>query len=411
MELKILLVTQYFWPESFIINDLVKRLSDNGHLVKVLTGKPNYPDGEIFSGYESDGLKNEFFVNQVAVHRAPLRERKSGGAKNLVLNYLSFIYNGLKFFPGLVRKGEFDVIFVFAPSPILSAIPAIYLKWKIKAHLVIWIQDLWPDSLSATGFVKNKFALGLVGVVVRMIYSAADTLLVQSKAFFDPVRKYAASRKIVYFPNTSVDMQALDCAEALPASVLKVLDENSCFVFAGNLGVAQSVATLVEAAERLREHSNIKIVLVGSGSMQAWIEGQLVERDLDNLILVGRFPSSIMPEFFNRATALLVTLKDEAIFSQTIPSKVQAYLSAGRPIIAALNGEGAAVINDAQAGLTCPAEDSEMLANNILALSRMTPDARARLGRSGREYFLDNFEVNSQSRKLVGILSQRIANK
>lgn len=406
--MKVLVVSQYFWPESFIINDLVKNLSAQGHVVKVLTGKPNYPDGVIFDGYSASGYLEENYESSVSVCRAPLRPRGSSGAKNLLLNYLSYIINGLKFYPGAVRGDNFDVIVVFAPSPITSVIPAIYLKWKLKSHLAVWVQDLWPESLSATGFIKNKLALRVVGWLVKGIYVFIDTLLVPSRAFREPVARYANPDKIVYYPNSYQDLPPSIEETRIPAQLLAELDNNFCLVFAGNLGTAQSVETLVEVADKLRHLSGLRIVLVGSGSMLSWIESEKQFRELDNLILAGRFSVSDMPQFFSRAAGLLVTLKREEIFAYTIPSKIQAYLAAGRPIIAALDGEGARVVEEAGAGLSCPAQDAAGLAHCIEQLYQMSPAERDKLGQAGRGYYLEHFEMSRQSRRLVEILESRI---
>lgn len=406
--MKVLVVSQYFWPESFIINDLVKSLSAQGHVVKVLTGKPNYPDGAVFDGYQACGYQEENYETTVSVCRAPLRPRGSSGAKNLILNYLSYIVNGLKFYPDAVKGESYDAIFVFAPSPITSVIPAIYLKWKLKSHLAVWVQDLWPESLSATGFIRNKSLLRVVGWVVRGIYACVDTLLVQSRAFREPVARYADPGKVVYYPNCYQDTPSGSEETRIPASLLAELENHFCLVFAGNLGTAQSVETLVEVADRLRHLSRLRIVLVGSGSMLSWIESQKKSRSLDNLVLAGRFPVSEMPNFFSRATGLLVTLKQDEAFSYTIPSKVQAYLAAGRPIVAALDGEGARIIQEANAGLTSPAQDAEGMARCIEQLFHMSSDERESLGQSGRAYYLEHFEMERQSQRLVEILCTRI---
>jgi glycosyltransferase involved in cell wall biosynthesis len=406
--MKVLVVSQYFWPESFIINDLVKSLSAQGHVIKVLTGKPNYPDGVVFDGYSASGYQEEHYESLVSVCRAPLRPRGASGAINLLFNYLSYILNGLWFYPSAVKGENFDAIFVFAPSPITSVIPAIYLRWKLKSHLAVWVQDLWPESLSATGFIKNKTALRVVGWMVKGIYAFVDTLLVQSKAFREPVARYADPSKVVYYPNSYQDLPPSDERTRIPEQLLIELDNHFCLVFAGNLGTAQSVETLVEVACKLRHLSGLRIVLVGSGSMLSWIESEKVSRELDNLILAGRFSTSEMPHFFRRAAGLLVTLKQDEAFIYTIPSKIQAYLAAGRPIIAALDGEGARVIQEARAGLTSPAQDAESMANSIEKLFYMTSDEREALGQSGRAYYREHFEMERQSRRLVEILWTRI---
>ena len=201
--MKFLIVTQYFWPETFVINDLAIQLTKFGHSVTVLTGKPNYPEGRIFDGYDSPGIQHEKMPEGVLIHRVPLRPRGPGGAKNLLLNYLSFLFSGLLRFPRLIRGQSYDVIFFFAPSPMTSALTAIPLKYMTKAHFAVWVQDLWPDSLSATGYVSNRAILFLIKQLIRLIYRTADTLLIQSQAFFPAVAPLADKRKIVYFPNFS----------------------------------------------------------------------------------------------------------------------------------------------------------------------------------------------------------------
>ena len=410
--MKILIVSQYFWPEFFIINDLVETLESQGHTIKVLTGKPNYPSGRVFDGYAENDVQEEFFAKSVSVFRAPLRPRKTGGAKNLFLNYWSFIWNGMRFFPAAVKNEHYDAILVFAPSPITMAIPAIYLKWKLKTHLAIWVQDLWPESLSATGFIKNRFLLAMVRLLVRGIYSQADTLLVQSEGFIKPVSRYADVEKVIYYPNSykdeyfggDQDLTHLN-DNALP---INLLEQFFCVTFTGNLGTAQSLETIVDAAAKLKYLPNLRIVLVGSGALSDWLLEQKVNRKLDNLVLAGRFPSEMMPEIFMRSEALLVTLRKEEIFSYTIPSKIQAYLASGRPIIAALDGEGAKVVKKSGAGLTCGAEDVDGLVSSIERLCNMTYLEKQKMSELGRNYYLEHFEMDLQAKNLIDILSNRI---
>lgn len=402
--MKILVLSQHFWPESFIINNIVHILGDQGHEVVVATGKPNYPDGKVFEGYRAWGTQREHYSAQVEIVRVPLWPRGSGGAKNLALNYLSFIFSALFFLPLMLRKREFDAILVFATSPLLQAIPAIPLKWLKQARLVLWVQDLWPESLAATGFIHNRHLLRVVGWVVRVIYHYSDSLLVQSRAFIGPVSKYADSRKITYFPN-SAELPPVVAEGELPEELNTLLDQNFCIVFAGNLGTAQALDTLVQTAVALKDEEKIRLVLVGSGSRLEWLKAQKQAYELDNLVLPGRFPVAVMPQLFEKATALLVSLNNEEIFSQTIPSKVQAYLAAGRPILASMNGEGARVIREAEAGFTSPAEQAAPLVANIRKMLALGQAERDAMGASGRAYFDAHFEMNKQCAVLLGHLT------
>lgn len=402
--MKILVLSQYFWPESFIINDVVRMLDDQGHQIVVATGKPNYPDGKIFEGYRATGIERERYLGNIEVLRVPLWPRGQGGAKNLILNYLSFVFSGLLCLPWMLRGREFDAILVFAPSPVTQAIPAIPLKWLKRAKLALWVQDLWPESLSATGFVRNPYLLRAVGWIVRGIYKCCDTLLVQSRAFVEPVAHYADRTKIQYYPN-SMDINSPKAVVSVPSELLELLEQHFCVVFAGNLGTAQALETIVQAAVHLRDDPHIRLVLVGSGSRLSWLKAQQQAHGLDNLVLPGRFPMEAMSQILERASALLVSLNNEPAFAQTIPSKIQAYLAAGRPIIACMNGEGARVVCEARAGLTSPAEQVLPLVANIRRIKEMGDTERSAMGLSGKAYFDANFEMQRQVEVLVKYLA------
>lgn len=405
--MKLLVLSQYFWPESFIINDLAKTLRDLGHQVVVATGKPNYPEGRIYSGYRAAGVQHELFDNSIEVWRVPLRPR-GDGALNRFLNYCSFVWSGLRWFPRLLRSHQFDAILVFAVSPITMAIPAIALRRQKKAHLAIWVQDLWPESLSATGFVRNRALLALVGAMVRAIYRRADTILAQSPAFIDAIAKYAPRDKIVYYANSVRLADDSDEELVLDSRLLDTLNTAFCVVFTGNIGAAQAVDTMIDAASRLRDVPDVKLVLVGSGSMLAWAERRCAELRLDNVVLTGRLPVDLMPKIYRHASCLLVSLKRDEIFSYTVPAKLQGYLAAGRPVIASLNGEGARIVEEAGAGMTCPAEDADALATCIRRMRSLSESQRAALGAAGRRYFLEHFEMRAQGQHLVEILEQRM---
>ncbi|WFC63035.1 glycosyltransferase WbuB [Pseudomonas sp. REST10] len=402
--MRILVLSQYFWPESFIINDVVRTLDEQGHEVVVATGKPNYPDGKVFDGYRAAGTQRERYQGRIEVLRVPLWPRGQGGAKNLVLNYLSFAFSGLLCLPWMLRGREFDAILVFAPSPITQAIPAILLKWLKRAKLALWVQDLWPESLAATGFIRNPRVLKAVGWMVKAIYRCCDLLLVQSQAFVEPVARYAERQKIIYYPN-SIDVQ-YSRVVGIPEDLIETLDNHFCVTFAGNLGTAQALETLVQAAVHLRDDPDIRLVLVGSGSRLPWLQAQKQAHGLDNLILPGRFPMEAMPSIFERSSALLVSLNAEPIFAQTIPSKIQAYLAAGRPIVAALDGEGARVVHEAKAGLASPAGQVLPLVANIRSMFALSAEARAAMGGSGQAYFTEHFEMQMQTRRLTELLEQ-----
>jgi glycosyltransferase involved in cell wall biosynthesis len=389
--MRVLVVSQYFSPEVFRINEVVQSLVAKGAVVDVLTGKPNYPEGKIFAGYSASFCNIERLLG-VTVYRVPIYPRGERGALRLTLNYLSFVITGLVFGPWLLKKKRYDVVFVYGVSPIFSAIPAVFLAWLKGRKLVVWVQDLWPDSLAATGYVRNPQVLRVVEWVVRWIYRQTDLLLVQSRAFEASVSALSPGKSIAYYPN-SVDAafaEAPSLEVVLPE--VPALNEGFAVVFAGNVGAGQAVEVIVEAATLLKDVPEIRFVIFGQGSRREWMCEQVQARELTNLHLPGRFPLITMPGLMQKAGALLVTLADEPIFALTVPNKVQAYMAAGRPILACLNGEGARLVMEAKAGLSVPAQDAQALADAVLQLYRMSPEDRAQFGINGRCYFKENFD-------------------
>lgn len=405
--MRILIVSQYFWPESFRINDLVKTLTEKGVRVDVLTGKPNYPEGRIHSGYRMWGCQIESW-RDAALYRVPLIPRGRKGALRLGVNYLSFIFSGLVVGPWLLRGRGYDAIFVYGVSPIFQAIPALLIGWLKRSPVLVWVQDLWPESLKATGYVNNPRVLAFFGWMVSRVYRHADVLLAQSRAFLPFINALAPGRTVRYYPNSVDDTFSAPSTIALPQ--IPALDQGFPVVFAGNIGVGQAVEVIVEAAFLLKDHADIRFVVVGDGSRRDWMCEQVKVRGLTNLHLPGRYPVETMPGLMQKAGALLVSLADEPIFAATVPNKVQAYLASGRPVVASLNGEGARVINEARAGLTCPAGDAQALAAAVLTLFQMSVVDRAQLGENGRRYFKEHFDHNMLTDRLIGHLEEASEN-
>ena len=389
--MKVLIITQYFWPESFRINDLALGLKERGHAVTVLTGMPNYPSGQLFPGYRMFSPSRETFEG-MPIHRVPLIPRGSGQRWRLVLNYLSFAFFASLLAPFRCR-GPFDLIFAYEPSPITVGLPAIVLKKLKRVPIMFWVQDLWPESLSATGAVRSELLLRWVAKLVCFIYRRCDCILVQSEGFIPSVVALGADpRHVAYFPNWAETFYRPVAVDA-DSPERKEMPAGFCVMYAGNIGAAQSFETILEAAALLRHHHDIHWVVIGDGRRRAWVEAQIVERGLKEKVhLLGLRPAEVMPRYFALADALLVTLKRAPIFALTIPSKVQSYLACAKPILAALDGEGARVVLESGVGIVCPAEDAKALAESVLRLSRMSSQERAAMGQRGRAYFEVNFE-------------------
>ena len=387
--MRLLVVTQYFWPEGFRINDLVAELVRRGHEVTVLTGLPNYPDGAVFPAYRANPRNFSGFSGANVV-RVPMLPRGQGGVW-LILNYLSFAVSASLFGPLNLRGRPFDAIFVYEPSPITVGIPAIVMRWLKKAPIAFWVLDLWPQSLEAVGAVKSPIVLKLVSRLVGFIYNNCDLILAQSRSFVPQIASYLDDdQRVVYFPSWA---EVIDPPEhALPAPEVPASPDSFDIVFAGNVGEAQDFPTLLDAAKLLVD-APVRWLVVGDGRKADWVRSEIIRRNLENkVIMLGRYPIERMPSFFNQADALLVSLKSDPIFALTIPAKLQTYLAAGLPILAALDGVGADVVHASGAGFAVAAGDAAGLARAIRRLMALDPTERQEMGRRGRRYAEAEFD-------------------
>jgi glycosyltransferase involved in cell wall biosynthesis len=284
-------------------------------------------------------------------------------------------------------------------SPILQSIPALFIAKLKRLKVILWVQDLWPQSLEATGYVRNPFLLRLVEDVVRFIYRHTDLLLVQSKGFEASILALVPGKQVIYYPNSVESIFCNPPNVQLPN--VDALENSFTIMFAGNVGSAQAIEVIVEAATLLIDYSEISFIIFGNGSRWQWVREQIQQKGLTNLHLPGRYPVDYMPGLMQKASALLVTLADQPIFAATVPNKVQAYLAAGRPILACLNGEGSRLVAEAGAGLTVEAENAPGLANAVLQLYQMTDDERDALGANGRRYFKQHFDHDLLIEQLI----------
>ncbi|MHB8820176.1 MAG: glycosyltransferase family 4 protein [Pseudomonadaceae bacterium] len=387
--MNILIVSQYFWPENFRINDLTQELIQRGHTVTVLTGLPNYPGGAVVEEYRKKPKAFEYFSG-AKVWRVPMLARGKG-AMRLFLNYLSFVIGACLFGPLRLRGQQADVIFVFEPSPVTVGLPAILLGRIKRAPVVFWALDLWPETLAAIGAVRSPMVLGWVGHLVKFIYERCTLVLGQSRGFLVSIAKYCSgTQKIRYFPSWAEEV--FNEPDLVPAPEVPVQAGVFNVLFAGNIGEAQDLLAVLDAAELLRHNTAIRWLIVGDGRRSGWLLEEVLRRGLQAcVLLLGRFPVERMPSFYAHADALLVSLKKDPVFSMTIPGKVQSYLMAGVPILGMLDGEGAQVITEANAGLVCAAGDAGGLALAVLEMLAMSADQRNQLGVNGRAFAQKEF--------------------
>ena len=392
--MRILVVTQHFWPEDFRINELAKGFIEKGHNVTVLTGYPNYPEGKIFPEYKKNRRAYNFY-NSINIKRIPIFPR-GRNKLSLALNYLSFVVSGILFGPIILRKEGFDLIFVFEPSPITVCIPAILLKYIKKAKLSLWVLDLWPQSLYAVGYIKkDSFIIKIVRYLVKYIYSKCDLILGTSNSFVKEIKKDCDdNNKIKYFPNWYESIY--DTNSSSPAEEITKKPDEFNLMFAGNLGDAQDLPTIAKGMKILKEFKKIKLYIIGDGKRYRWLKQFIIDNDIsENIILLGRHSNERMPEFFAHADAMIVSLKPHEIYDMTIPGKLQSYLISKKPIIGSIGGESAKIIESYNCGVVSNPGDSEGFAKNVMRLYKMDIQQRDTIAKNGYHYARSNFNKES----------------
>ena len=405
--LRICIVTQYFWPENFRINDLVQALVDRGNVVQVLTGLPNYPGGKVAAGFKTLKPKRSDVFGSTVL-RVPLVPRGKGGGLRLAANYLSFAASATFLGVRAMRKPA-DVVLAYEPSPVTVAIPALALGKRLQAPVLMWVQDLWPETLRATGVLSEGSALRAAGWFTGRLHRAMDGLLVQTRAFGPLLESQGvAPAKITYLPNWAEDYFRPTIVPTT-APERQEIPKGFVVLFAGNIGVAQGLDVLLGAAERLRELQDIHWVVLGEGRQAPWLRHEIERRGLNSVHFLGPRPSESMPTWFALADALLVTLRPDPIYKLTIPSKIQAYLACGRPVLASLDGVGAQEVEDAGAGLASPAGDVEALAAVTRRLYDLPPEERAAMGERARSHYDHNFNREMLIERIDNLLHSAAA--
>lgn len=385
--MRILFVSQYFYPETFKGNDLVFDFIKRGHDVTVLTAKPNYPNGNFYQGYSFFG-KREEIIQGAKVIRTPVYPRKNGKGIHLIINYLSFVF--FSYFTCMFRvKGKFDIIFVQQLSPVTMALPGLWLKKKHKKPLYLWVLDLWPESILAASNFKNSKIVHFIDRLVKHIYNNSDVILISSNYFRDSIVEKLKDKKkeVIYFPNWAEDIFT---QTSLKEVSIPDLPNGFNIMFAGNVGESQDFDTILKAAE-LTVSDAINWVIVGDGRKMDWIKNEIKIKNVSNVHLLGRYDIDTMPHFFRKADVMLVSLKDEAVFALTVPAKIQAYMASGKVILGALNGEGNELINDSKCGYAVSAGNFVALAEKAIHLKKLTTESKQEMEYNSKTYYENNF--------------------
>ena len=340
--MKILIVSQYFYPENFRINDLALELRNRGHKITVLTGLPNYPKGEYFDGYSNDRNCDEVW-NGIPICRCNLRPRKTGSI-NLIRNYISFVVEANKKLKKL-ENIDFDLIYVFEVSPITVALPAIKLKKKKNIPVIINIQDLWPENIVAVTGMTNPIIIGLVNRMVNYIYRHCDLILTASPSFVSKIKERINDKdKVRYWPQYSTVNKTDEEVSIYDKEYFNI-------VFTGNIGEAQGIDLAIEAAKILKD-KKICWHFVGEGRSKEKLEKLVNEYGInDRVKFHGFHPEKEIPKYLKDADAALLILKPNPVFEMTIPAKLQTYLACGVPILGCVSGEGKRIIEESKAGI------------------------------------------------------------
>jgi glycosyltransferase involved in cell wall biosynthesis len=409
--LKLCIFTNHFFPEDFKVNDIAFELAKRGNEITVITAIPDYPQGKFYNGYSLFKRKREK-VNGVLVYRLPIIPRGKGRRIEIIINYVSYFLSTLFFTFFSLYEKEYDVVFVHLTSPFFIGLPAVFLKRKQYIPLVFWVLDLWPESLSAAGGITNKFFLDTQKKMVQYVYNNCDRILISSQGYKKSIcEKGNYTDKLVYFPNWAEDVSKnsaiVDLDMIFPFS--KFTNDDFILLFAGNMGEAQNLDSVMEAAKLTLENSKIKWVFIGDGRRRKQLIKKIKSYNLsDSVFFPGRYPLDSMPIFIQRADVLLVSLKDERIFNLTVPAKLQFYMSQSKPVLAMLNGDGAELINEAQCGIAVPSNDTLALQTAVERLFSMAKDELKDMGNNGKKYYEEHFQKKDRIDQLEAIINKNL---
>lgn len=399
--MRVLMLTQWFEPEPTFKGLLfAQELRRHGHDVEVLTGFPNYPGGRVYPGYRIKPLQREV-VDGIRVTRVALYPSHDNSGARRAANYLSFAASASMTIPFLRRP---DVVYVYHP-PATVALPAMVLRLLRGVPFVYDVQDLWPDTLAATGMVDGSRILGAVGRTMSTIYRRAASVVVLSEGF----RRRLAERGVPADKLTVIHNWNAEDQITLPASngdLRRQLGLGDAFtiVFAGTMGRAQSLDSVLEAAALLHDDPGVRWIFIGGGVQVEHLRARAVQLDLRNVTFLDRRPASEIGEVLAMADALLVHLKADPLFEITVPSKTQAYLMAGRPILMGVPGDAADLVERAGAGVAFTPDDPTSLADAVARLRSIPPAARREMGRRGQDYYASYLSLQVGAARFAEVL-------
>lgn len=382
--MKILIVTQYFYPETFRVNTLCAELVKRGHDVTVLTAYPQYPQGKIYDGY---GFKKPYDKewNGAKIERLKVTPRGKTPI-GLFRNCTTFVSQGKKWVKKCNEK--FDAIYVFEVSPVTVGLPAVYYKEKFGTPIFFNVQDLWPENVEVVLGIRNKLVIGTINKIVDKIYKASDKILCSSNSF---VKNIAArgvdEKKLVFWPQFCKEPQLENAVKPECYS-----DENFNIVFTGNIGDAQGLDLLVDAAYELRE-TKVRWYIVGDGRARERLQAYVKQRGLeDRVFFMGKVSEDEANVYIRYADCAYLSFMNNKVLDMTLPAKLQSYMACGTPILVAAGGESVQVVNEAKCGFTCKQDVKEL--SSLIKEKVLTCEGFSDMRANARKYFDDNFSMN-----------------
>lgn len=387
---RILIISHCFYPETMPINDVCNLLTKKNYEIDVLTGKPNYPLGKIYAGYKLLGFQNEIHVSGAKVFRVPIIPRYNNSSIAIMLNYFSFIFFALIYsFSKNFKNKKYEKIIVFATSPVIQSIVGILFKYKLKTKLIIWIQDLWPNSLFLSGYVKNNFILFLVTKIIKYIYSRSDILLVQSPDFIEEVKKIYNHKKIIFCPNPA--HKFIDDKNNYKKDIN--LKKGLNYLFAGNFGKMQSLEILINSAnDYYKINKKVNFNFIGDGNIKNKLKKIIKKKNIKNVFLYERVSQENMKFIYNQADILILSLQKNSVISKTIPGKLQTYMSLCKPILCFADGISKKIVKKSNSGFICDEDNADKLIEAFKKFENLSKSKLNELGKNGLKYYNANFD-------------------
>lgn len=392
MRKHILVISQYFYPEAFRINDICMEWVKRGYEVTVLTGIPNYPEGEFYDGYGYIHKRTEEW-NGIKILRIPLVARGHSSIM-LMLNYVSFVMSGYLW--KVFSKVKADYVFTFEVSPMTQALIGCWYAKKHKIPHFLYVQDLWPENVETVTGIRSPILIKPIEKMVEYIYKNSNHIFATSPSFVKEIQKRCSDRdRVSYWPQYAEDFyQPIERKIAI-SKVLEIsADDSFKIIFTGNIGQAQGLEILPKVAKRLKEQNQyVKFIIVGDGRNKEDFEKQISEVDVKEMFsLIGRQPAERIPYMLGCCDAAFISFMNDELFEKTIPAKLQSYMACGMPIVASASGETERIIKEAACGVSSPIGDAESLAAAIKKMLFLSNKELEKMGKNSWMYYEKNFE-------------------